>query len=114
MLRASGIIFSVLLNSRCIAGNSWHAEKGSCLKIFAAEEVKNTKNTVILVSAGSISGAKSRQTAQSELYARTLARLGCTAVHDAGYGNAALLAERMDALVLSGGGIFIRCIMESI
>lgn len=26
------------------------------------------------------------------------------AVHDAGYGNAALLAERMDALVLSGGG----------
>lgn len=104
MLRASGIIFSVLLNSRCIAGNSWHAEKGSCLKIFAAEEVKNTKNTVILVSAGSISGAKSRQTAQSELYARTLARLGCTAVHDAGYGNAALLAERMDALVLSGGG----------
>ena len=47
---------------------------------------------------------RSRQTAQSELYARALARLGCTAVHDAGYGDARILAQRMDALVLSGGG----------
>ena len=47
---------------------------------------------------------RSRQTAQSELYARALARLGCTAVHDAGYGDARILAQLMDALVLSGGG----------
>lgn len=68
------------------------------------QEVKNTANTVILVSAGTISGIRSRQIAQSELYARCLAGFGSIAVYDGGYGSAEQLAETCDALVLSGGG----------
>ncbi len=68
------------------------------------QEVKNTANTVILVSAGTISGQRSRQVAQSELYARSLARFGGIMLLDGGYGSAEALAERADALLLSGGG----------
>ncbi len=68
------------------------------------QEVKNTANTVILVSTGTVCGRRSRQTAQSELYARALSRFGAAAVLDGGYGSEETLAERADALVLSGGG----------
>lgn len=68
------------------------------------QEVKNTANTVILVSAGTIAGSRSRQVAQSELYARSLARFGSTALLDCGYGSAEALAARADGLLLSGGG----------
>lgn len=73
-------------------------------EIFMMQEVKNTANTVILVSAGTISGERSRQVAQSELYARALARFGGIMLLDGGYGSAEALAERADALLLSGGG----------
>ena len=66
--------------------------------------VKNTENTVILVSSGTISGGRSRQVAQSELYARALARFGGSMLLDGGFGSAETLAERTDALLLSGGG----------
>lgn len=72
--------------------------------IFMMREVKNTANTVILVSAGTIAGSRSRQVAQSELYARSLARFGGIALLDSGYGDAETLARRADALLLSGGG----------
>ena len=68
------------------------------------QEVKPTENPVILVSSGTISGRLSRQVAQSELYARSLERYGAVMVLDGGCGNAEQLAERMDGLLLSGGG----------
>lgn len=73
-------------------------------QIFMMREVKNTTNTVILVSAGMISGKRSKQIAQSELYARALAKFGGIMLLDGGYGSAEALAERADALLLSGGG----------
>lgn len=72
--------------------------------ICMMREVKNTANPVILVSAGTIAGSRSRQVAQSELYARALARFGGIALLDGGYGDPATLAQRADALLLSGGG----------
>lgn len=73
-------------------------------EIFMTQGVKNTENTVILVSSGTISGGRSRQVAQSELYARALARFGGSMLLDGGFGSAETLAERTDALLLSGGG----------
>ncbi len=66
--------------------------------------MKKTENTVILVSAGTVPGKRSAQTAQSELYARALQKVGAIAVLDGGCGDPMALAERMDGLVLSGGG----------
>lgn len=68
------------------------------------QEVKNTKNPVILISTGSMLGKRSRQITQSELYARCLTQFGGIAVYDGGYGDAAQLAEWCDGLLLSGGG----------
>ena len=67
-------------------------------------EVKNTKNTVILISSGTISGKRSRQVAQSELYACALERFGGIGLLDCGCGSAETLAHKADALLLSGGG----------
>lgn len=68
------------------------------------QEVKNTANTVILISSGTISGKRSRQVAQSELYARSLELFGGIGLLDCGCGSAEYLAEKADALLLSGGG----------
>lgn len=65
--------------------------------------MKPTENPVILLSAGTSAGGLSRQTALSELYAQSLVRCHASAVIDGG-GNAEQLAERMDGLILSGGG----------
>ncbi|MGN1030327.1 MAG: gamma-glutamyl-gamma-aminobutyrate hydrolase family protein [Butyricicoccaceae bacterium] len=64
--------------------------------------MKNTKNPVILISAGTCAGERSRQTAQSELYARCLAACGAAGVLDGGCGP--VCPERFDGLLLSGGG----------
>lgn len=66
--------------------------------------MKKTENTVILVSAGTTPGKRSRQTAQSELYARALQQVGAIGVLDGCHGDPEQLAERMDGLILSGGG----------
>ena len=57
------------------------------------QEVKNTANTVILVSSGTISGRRSRQVAQSELYARSLARFGGIMLLDGGFGSVEEIME---------------------
>lgn len=49
-------------------------------------------------------GKRSAQTTQSELYARALECVGAAGVLDGGYGDPEWLAERMDGLILSGGG----------
>lgn len=82
-----------------IAEKLWHGRKQS-----AKREVKKTENAVILVSAGTIPGKRSTQTAQSELYARALEQVGAIGVLDGGYGDPEGLAQRMDGLILSGGG----------
>lgn len=66
------------------------------------QEVKNTKSPVILISAGTCAGDRSRQTAQSELYARCLAACGAVGVLDGGWGERC--PHRFDGLLLSGGG----------
>ncbi|MGN1013774.1 MAG: gamma-glutamyl-gamma-aminobutyrate hydrolase family protein [Butyricicoccus sp.] len=66
--------------------------------------MKKTENPVILITAGRIAGARSIQTAQSELYARSLDLVGATAVLDGGWGDPEALADRADGLLLSGGG----------
>ena len=86
---------------RCCIGNSVAFR---IFEIFMMQEVKNTANTVILVSSGTISGKRSRQVAQSELYARSLARFGGIMLLDGGFGSVETLADRADALLLSGGG----------
>ena len=48
------------------------------------QEVKNTANTVILISSGTVSGKRSRQVAQSELYARALEAFGGIGLLDCG------------------------------
>lgn len=64
--------------------------------------MKNTKSPVILISAGTCEGERSRRTAQSELYARCLAACGAAGVLDGGCG--AIRPQRFDGLLLSGGG----------
>ena len=68
------------------------------------KEVKKTEEIVILISAGTIPGKRSAQTAQSELYARAFSQFGVSCVLDGGWGEVSGLAERMDGLLLSGGG----------
>ena len=68
------------------------------------KEVKKTEDIVILISAGTIPGKRSAQTAQSELYARAFSQFGVSCVLDGGWGDVSGLAERMDGLLLSGGG----------
>ena len=64
--------------------------------------MKKTKSPVILISAGTRDGERSRQTAQSELYARCLAVCGAVGVLDGGHGD--ICPQRFDGLLLSGGG----------
>ena len=66
--------------------------------------MKKTEDIVILISAGTIPGKRSAQTAQSELYARAFSQFGVSCVLDGGWGDVSGLAERMDGLLLSGGG----------
>lgn len=72
-----------------------------CIK--AKKGVKQTAQSVILISAGAIQGKLSRRTDQSELYARCLNEFGAVGVLDGGFGSADELAERTDGLILSGG-----------
>ena len=67
-------------------------------------EVKNTKNTVILISSGKTAGKRSTQVTQSVLYADALALAGGIGLLDCGTGDADALADCADALLLSGGG----------
>lgn len=69
-----------------------------------SEEVKNTKNPVILITAATSPGKRSPQTRQSELYARAMEVCGGIGLLDGGFGDAEALAERADGLLLSGGG----------
>jgi putative glutamine amidotransferase len=94
-----------------LAEETWHSGKeGVCqfekgfFRQISKKEMKKTRDTVILISAGKIPGKRSVQTAQSELYARAFQPFGASCVLDGGCGDVSVLAERMDGLLLSGGG----------
>ena len=61
------------------------------------------QNPLILISSGRIMGELSMQRRQSELYGLCIAQSGGVAVLDTG-GDCSALAQRCDALLLSGGG----------
>lgn len=104
-------ILTAAQDSPPLALEAWHSDREEfCLwkerffRQICKKEVKKTEDTVILISTGTIPGKRSAQTAQSELYARAFSQFGASCVLDGGYGDVSILAERMDGLLLSGGG----------
>lgn len=61
------------------------------------------QNSVILITTGTLSGARSPQRTASVLYGAALSRVGLTGVLYTG-GDPAMLAQTFDGLLLSGGG----------